>query len=86
MVAQQDWNRTREVGSRRGLPPVGLEDYGRLAQACNALSRRDILRPRGVFRFHSFEEAQDWWETTWTVGANPRGPQPPTTSRDSVQP
>jgi len=73
----QDWDLVKVVGGRRGLPPVGLENYGNFAQTSNALRERAVIRPKGVFRFRSFEEAQAWWETEWTI--RPRDPRRSTT-------
>jgi hypothetical protein len=40
------------------------------AELLNGLRGVDIVRPRGVFRFRSYEEADAWWQER--IKARPR--------------
>ena len=45
---------------RRTVDGKALSDQGALARTAAALRGTSALVPRGVFRFHSFEEADTW--------------------------
>ena len=49
------------VGRRVGRRSFGFEQMDGFAELMNTLRGVDVLRPRGVFRFRSFEEADAWW-------------------------
>jgi hypothetical protein len=51
------------VGRRR-MQADTLEDQGRLARTAAALRGTPALAPRGVYRFASFDEADQWMTTT----------------------
>jgi hypothetical protein len=49
----------RTVGKRTG-DGAALDDQGALARTAAVLRGSPWLTPKGVFRFHSFEEADAW--------------------------
>lgn len=55
------------VGRRTTRQTFGFRQMEGFAELLNDLRGVDIVRPRGVFRFRSFEEADAWWEETATV-------------------
>ncbi|MGQ0810462.1 MAG: hypothetical protein ACT4OO_04475 [Nitrospiraceae bacterium] len=69
---------------RPGTIPFGFERLATLQTIAIELRGVTISRPRGVFYFHSFEEAQAWWLSTLT--ARPVVPPPSMTSPSSAKP
>lgn len=65
--------RVKVVGNRTTERPNGLEHMQDLAELMNTFRGVDVLMPRGVFRFKSFEEADEWWEKNQTI--RPRSPE-----------
>jgi hypothetical protein len=51
------------VGARR-IEGDAIADQGRLARSAALLRGTAALAPRGVYRFRSFEEADEWMTTT----------------------
>jgi len=59
------WDRMRTVGRRQGaVPERGFGRLRRLLATLERLREFEVVRPRGVFRFRSFEEANEWWLQT----------------------
>jgi hypothetical protein len=49
---------------RRSAATDPMADQGRLARTMAALRGTSALAPRGVYRFTSFDEADQWMSTT----------------------
>lgn len=64
------------VGRRTGRQSFGFRQLEGFAELLNNLRGVDIVRPRGVFRFRSFEEADAWWLESMAVRVRKAGPQP----------
>ena len=64
------------VGRRVARTRFGFQRMDGFAELLNNLRGVDIMRPRGVFRFRSFEEADAWWRESMTVKPRKAGPQP----------
>ncbi|MDA8344234.1 MAG: hypothetical protein M0Z66_01995 [Thermaerobacter sp.] len=64
------------VGRRVSRQSLGFWQMEGFAELLNDLRGVDIMRPRGVFRFRSFEEADAWWEESLTVRLQKAEPQP----------
>lgn len=64
------------VGRRVSRRSFGFRQMEGFAELMNDLRGVEIVRPRGVFRFRSFEEADRWWEESMTVRSRKVGPQP----------
>lgn len=64
------------VGRRSGSRRFGFERMEGFAELLNDLRGVDIVRPRGVFRFRTFEEADAWWQERMTVRPRSVGRQP----------
>lgn len=59
MVMQPIVNLEEHPGKVVGRRAVSLEDYDRLVDASLALQRR-LPFPKGVYRFRTYEEADEW--------------------------
>ena len=64
------------VGRRSRGRRFGFERMEGFAELLNGLRGVDIVRPRGVFRFRSFEEADAWWQERMTARPRRAGRQP----------
>ncbi len=60
-------DRGKVVGHRSGNRSFGFERMEGFAELLNGLRGVDVVRPRGVFRFRSYEEADAWWQERMTV-------------------
>lgn len=65
--------RVKIIGNRTTERPNGLEHMQHLPELMNAFRGVDVLLPRGVYRFQSFEEADEWWEKNRII--RPRPPE-----------
>ena len=70
---EQELGPGKVVGRRHSSRPAGFGHLGAFLDGLDRLRSYEIIRPKGVFRFTSFEEAQKWWDEQWTV--RPRAPQ-----------
>ena len=59
--------RGKTVGRRTGRRAFGFNQMDGFAELLNKFRGVQVVRPRGVFRFRSFEEADAWWEESMTV-------------------
>ena len=64
------------AGQRSGHRAFGLEHMEGFAELADALRAVDIIRPRGVVRFHTFEEADAWWTASTVIRPRPAGRPP----------
>lgn len=64
------------VGRRSGSRRFGFQRMDGFAELLNNLRGVDVVRPRGVFRFRTFEEADAWWQESTTVRPRPAERQP----------
>lgn len=64
------------VGRRTSRRSFGFLQMEGFAELLNDLRGVDIMRPRGVFRFRSFEEADAWWQESTTVRPRKAEPRP----------
>ena len=55
------------VGRRGAGRKFGFERMDGFAELLNGLRGVDVVRPRGVFRFRTFEEADSWWQESMKV-------------------
>lgn len=60
-------DKVRVVGRRTENREFGFERMEGFAELLNSLRGVDVIRPRGVFRFRTWEEADAWWEGSMTV-------------------
>lgn len=72
-----------KVVGRRKIGISSLEDADQLLRTAWTLRGTDLLVPKGVYRFRSFEEADGWMTTTM---ARTYVRQRSTTSRESAKP
>lgn len=57
--------RTKTLGQRvASAPQFGFERLRALSATLERLRGVKTARPRGIFLFKTFQEAQDWWEQT----------------------
>ncbi|MHB1653268.1 MAG: hypothetical protein ACYCVD_12435 [Desulfitobacteriaceae bacterium] len=73
-MQEQNFN-PKIVGKRKGVRPPGFEPLIGFLEMFNKLRGVEILRPRGVFKFKTFEEADKWWEENTKVKIKPQGHQ-----------
>ena len=67
-MAGQDWTRVKVVGKRdRPGRPFGFDDIRAFLAMLQEVRAFDSVHPKGVYRFASLKEAQDWWEETRVV-------------------
>ncbi len=64
------------VGRRIGSRKFGFQGMDGFAELLNNLRGVDVVRPRGIFRFRTFEEADAWWRESMTVRPRQAGRQP----------
>ena len=64
------------VGRRVGSGKFGFQRMEGFAELLNSLRGIDVVRPRGIFRFRTFEEADAWWQESMTVKPRQAGRQP----------
>jgi len=64
------------VGRRVGSGKFGFQRIDGFAELLNELRGVDVLRPRGIFRFRTFEEADAWWQESMTVKPRQAGRPP----------
>ncbi len=63
-VRSEQSNPSAKTVRRRKIGRISLEDADRLLRTAWALRGTDKLVPRGVYRFRSFEEADEWLTKT----------------------
>lgn len=66
----------KTVGTRRERQRFGFEQMRGFAEMLNEFRGVRIMRPRGIFRFSSFEEAETWWQESTTIQLRRAGRPP----------
>ena len=64
-----------KVAGRTGNPKVDAEAIDPMQRMVNELSKGRTFVPKGVFRFKSFEEADQGWLEFQTGRSNPGNPR-----------
>jgi hypothetical protein len=60
-----------KVVGRKGEPKVDVVSFDPMQRACQELGGR-LRIPKGVWRFRSFEEADEWMKQRLTRPPNPK--------------